>query len=181
MASTATQKGNRGQRMAIAVIKKWAKKKFKSSAQSGMPGYNHDPHKGDILCDTEGHYFPFTVEVKFYKEINFCQLLQPNLKNILILDFWAQCLGDAERCKKVPMLMMRFNGLPKSFFFVVITNDFFSSLNIFERALSVKNHLKFMDKSKNISLIMVGSDQFFRLNYKDTKKIAKTHIKSLYA
>lgn len=182
MASKGTQKGNRGQNKARVVIKNWAKKKFKSSSQSGMPGYNHDPHKGDILCDTEGHYFPFTVEVKNYREINFCQLLQPNLKNVLILDFWKQCAGDAKICKKVPMLMMRFNGLPKNFFFVVITQEFAKLIHL-DLALANEESLvslRYQDYGTSTALMIMRSDQVFRSDYKDIKKIAKNHIKILY-
>lgn len=180
MASTATQKGNRGQRMAVDVLKKWTHKKMKSSSQFGMGGFNFDPHKGDILCYTEGHFFPFTVEVKFYKDINFCQLLQPNLKNVMILDFWDQVAGDAKICKKVPMLMMRFNGLPSDFFFVVIETDFWEKVNIFHRALNIRRTITFWEMDKGLKLKLIGSDQFFKINYKEVKKVAKEHIKTLY-
>lgn len=180
MASTATQKGNRGQNMARDVLQDWTHKKMKSSSQSGMPGYNHDPHKGDILCNTEGHYFPFTVEVKFYKEINFCQLLQPNIKNVLILEFWDQVSFDANKCKKVPMLMMRFNGLPKDFFFVVLTQAF-AKLTHIERCYGGDlKSLRFHDYSKGEPLMILPSNQFFQTDYKNVKQIAKKHIKTLY-
>lgn len=178
MASTATQKGNRGQNKAREILQKWSNKKFKSSAQHGMPGYNYDPHKGDILCDTEGHYFPFTVEVKNYRDINFCQLLQPNLKNILILDFWEQCAGDAKKCKKIPMLLMRFDRLPSNFFFVVITQEF---AKLIHSTLPVDLvSLRYHDYSRGIALMILRSHQVFNSNYKEVKKIAKTHIKTLY-
>lgn len=176
MASTATQKGNRGQLMARDVLQGWTHKKMKSSSQSGMPGYNHDPHKGDILCNTEGHFFPFTVEVKFYKEINFCHLLQPNIKLPLIIEFWAQCFGDAKICKKIPMLMMRFNGLPKDFFFVVIEHKFMNHIyGLFTPSISCLEY-----HSPEESLVLLRSDQFFSLDYKEIKRIAKTQIKALY-
>lgn len=168
--------------MARDVLQKWTHKKMKSSSQSGMPGYNHDPHKGDILCDTEGHLFPFTVEVKFYKDINFCQLLQPNLKNVLILEFWDQVSGDAKICKKVPMLMMRFNGLPKDFFFIVITERFFQQILLELQVASPDNLTTLQYKNYTLlePLVLMGSDFFFAPDYKEIKKIAKTHIKTLY-
>lgn len=175
MASTATQKGNRGQLMARDVLKKWTHKKMKSSSQSGMPGYNHDPHKGDILCDTEGHFFPFTVEVKFYKDINFCQLLQPNLKNVLILEFWHQVAFDAHKCQKVPMLMMRFNGLPKNFFFVVVRFNFYIQI---KQVIGELKTITYQDGKE--CLVIMDSTDLFESNYKEVKKIAKTQIKTLY-
>lgn len=154
---------------------------MKSSSQSGMPGYNHDPHKGDILCDTEGHYFPFTVEVKNYKEINFCQLLQSNIKDPLILEFWAQCSGDAKRCKKIPMLLMRFDRLPRDFFFVVVTQEFAKMIHV-ELAIANKGlkSLRYQDYKEDLALMVMPSDQVFKSDYKAIRKIAKNHLKTLY-
>jgi hypothetical protein len=184
MASTATQKGNRGQNKAREVLAKWARKKFKSSNQSGMPGYNHDPHKGDILCDTEGHYFPFTVEVKNYAKIQFNHLLQPNVKVSDIETFWRQCEGDAKRCKKIPMLLMRYDRLPADFFFVVITNHFASAIGLdLSLANSDLKHIRYYSYPKDrndVSLRIFGSDQFFKSDYKAVKKVAKSYLKSLY-
>lgn len=178
MASTGTQKGNRGQRKAIECLKKWARKKFKSSSQSGMPGYNHDPHKGDILCDTEGHYFPFCVEVKNYREIDFSHLLRPGKKGVLVLEFWAQCAGDAKRTKKVPMLMMRYDRLPSDFFFIVITQEFAKLIH--HILPPTFKSLRFHDYKTNLALMIFGSDEFFLSNYKETKTIAKKYLKTLY-
>jgi hypothetical protein len=184
MASKATQKGNRGQNKAIDLIEKWTGKKFKSSAQHGMPGYNLDPHVGDILCATEGHYFPFCIEVKNYADINFSHLLQPNIKNVTILEFWDQVAGDAKNTKKVPILLMRTtnNRLPADFFFLVVTQEFAKLCHI---ELGVANaddlvSLRYHDYSKDEPLMILRSDQFFRTDYKNIKEIAKTHKKSLY-
>lgn len=179
MASKGTQKGNRGQRKAIQCLKKWARKKFKSTSQSGMPGYNHDPHKGDILCDTEGHYFPFCVEVKNYREIDFSHLLRPGKQGVLVLEFWAQCSSDAKNVKKIPMLMMRYDRLPADFFFIVVTEEFCGRLSMFDKALCIKKKLTFWDRNGQ-NLIIIGSDQFFQLDYKETKLIAKKYLKTLY-
>lgn len=179
MASSATKKGNRGQRKAIKLIESWTHKKFKSSSQSGMAGWNHDPHKGDVLCDTEGHYFPFCVEVKNYKDINFCQLIQPDLKGVTILEFWKQCSGDAVFTKKIPMLLMRFNNLPADFFFVVVTQEFAKAIH-FELTLSNAGlkSLRYHDYKTDLSLMIMPSNQFFNTNYKEVKKTAKTFLKA---
>lgn len=176
MASKGTQKGNRGQRKAIQCLKKWARKKFKSTSQSGMPGYNHDPHKGDILCDTEGFYFPFSIEVKNYREIDFSHLLVPGIKNILILDFWKQCLFDANSQKKIPMLMMRYDRLPSDFFFIVVDYQFFEFC-IFP--FFSKNQKALIYNNAEYNLAIIPSNWLFDIPYKRLHKIFKNYNKNL--
>lgn len=180
MASTGTEKGNRGQRKAVGVLVKWARKRFKSSSQFGGGGYNLDPHKGDILCDTEGHYFPFCVEVKNYRDINFCQLLVPGLKGIKILEFWDQCLGDAKRNKKVPMLMMRFDNLPADFFFVVLTQEYAKLLHTEGLLPEGFRSLRYHNYKNGRALMIFDSYQFFKSNYKEVKAYTKKYLKILY-
>lgn len=178
MAINTRKKGNRAQKNVINVISKWANKKFKSSKQFGGPNWNHDPHVGDILCDTEGHFFPFCIEVKFYEKIDFSHLLVPKIKNIQILDFWKQCTDDARNTQKVPILMMRYNGLPKEFFFLVTTQEFAKMVH----DLLPKNvkTLRYHNYYDNKPIMIFRSTQFLKTDYKAVKALAKTHIKQLY-
>jgi len=182
MASKGKEKGNRFQRVARDLIQKWTHKKFTSTASDGGIGYNRDPHKGDLKCITEGHFCPFSFECKHYEDINFSHLLIPGIKNIAILDFWAQCIDDAQRQKKVPLLMMRYNGLPKTFCFVVVSQEFAKLIHV---ELALKNFgslksLRYHDYKMDKPIMILQSDQFFRTDYKAVKKIAKQHIKELY-
>jgi hypothetical protein len=179
MASKGKEKGNRGQRLARDLMEKWTGKKFASTASEGGIGWNKDPHKGDLCCKTEGHYFPFSVECKFYEKIDFSHLLVPGIKNVAILDFWAQCIDDAKRQKKIPMLMIRYNGLPKDFFFVILHKDFYHALDIWAK-LTTRISLEFWDRDKKEKIIILSSREFFSTNYKSVKKIAKTHKRLMY-
>lgn len=184
MASRGKEKGNRAQRVARDLVEKWTNKKFKSTSSdsiAGGVGWNREPHKGDLKCDTEGHFFPFSVEVKHYAEIDFAHLLVPDIKNIAILEFWKQCSEDAKLQNKVPILMMRYDRLPADFFFVVITQPFAKLIHE-ELTYSFEDikSLRFHDYKTDDPIMILQSNQFFATDYKVVKKIAKLHIKSLY-
>lgn len=70
---------------------------------------------GDIIAiKQEGSFFTdkFSIELKTgYPKISFNQHLKDN-KNFEIENFWKQCLWDAGRADKYPMLMYRKLGFP---------------------------------------------------------------------
>lgn len=170
------QKGNRGERMAAKLFCDWTGKTFSKVPRSGGLQWQKSNTIGDIVCTEEGHYFPFVVEVKNHKEINFSQLLVPNLKGVKILDFWAQVERDSKRANKFALLLMRYNGLPKNFFFVVMAAKEY-------RILQKEMMLEFIEPNKEAMkwkhLVIIPSTAFFQIPYKTTKKIAKTYLKSL--
>lgn len=184
MASKGKEKGNRAQRVARDLVEKWTHKKFRSTSSDSMAGgvgWNREPHKGDLKCITEGHFCPFSFEVKHYAEIDFAHLLVPGIKNVAILDFWAQCVDDSQRQKKIPILMMRYDRLPADFFFIVVTQKFAKLIHdeLDFRNLSDLKSLRFHDYMTDDPIMILQSIQFFATDYKVVKKIAKTHIKSL--
>lgn len=111
------RKGAKNEREVAKALKDWTGKEFAKTPASGGLQWKTANSKGDVVCTTEGHYFPFCVEAKFHVKIDFSHLLTPGIKNVEILDFWKQCVRDAKKCKKVPMLLMRYNLLPKGFGF----------------------------------------------------------------
>lgn len=176
MAINGRNKGSKAERIAAKVIEKWTNKKFSKTPASGGLGWKKSNVAGDIVCTTEGHFFPFTIEVKFYKKIDFSHLITPGIKNIDILEYWEQAKRDATRVNKIPMLLMRYNGLPKEFFYVVLETQFLDKLPEIEIMLHTKNAMAYFSKEKNLSLTILRSDEFFKTNYKPIKKIAKTII-----
>lgn len=168
-------KGNKGERVAANLFTQWTGRKFSKVPRSGGLHWQKANTIGDIVCTAEGHYFPFVVEVKNHKEINFSQLLVPNLKGVKILEFWSQVTGDAERANKFPILAMRYNGLPKDFFFIVIERKL---QNLLQASLGL--HMIDLNKSKMTwgKLVIYPSTEFFKLPYKETKKITKEYLKT---
>lgn len=164
-------KGNRNERGAAALITTWTGRKFERTPSSGGLQWKASFSKGDIVCTVEGHRFPFCVEVKAHREIDFSHLLNPKVKNVKVLEFWAQCLRDAEKCDKVPMLLMRYDMMPKNFFFLVLPTEFYGKL-IGPRLLGTTT-IKYKGK---YNLTIIPSDQFFRFSYKEIKLLAKEYL-----
>lgn len=114
------KKGNRGERAAVAFLKEWTGKEFSRVPQSGgLRWKSQKTVTGDVICTEEGHYCSFSIEVKNYNELNFQHLLIEDV-NSKILKFWEQCKEDASRVSKVPLLLMRRNGMAKNSFFIVL-------------------------------------------------------------
>lgn len=172
MALNQRQKGNRSEKAVSELMAKWTGKKFKRAETNNMIHVrNAQNSKGDTVCITEGHYFPFCIEVKSYADINFEHLLY--LTEPLILKFWEQVLDDSKLCNKCPLLFMRYNGLPKDFFFVAIPlkiyHQFFSKFLKLPRALI----------STYYDFIILTTTDFFKVPYKEIRKPIKLHYKSL--
>lgn len=179
MGVNARRKGAKNEKAAAKVIAKWTKKKFnRAPTNNFIHQRNADNSKGDIICITEGHYFPFCIELKSYDKIDFSHLLVPGIKNVQILDFWEQVINDAVRCCKAPLLMMRYNGLPKDFWFLAMPNSYYQGLPHAFKDKYIKKHLIFGDKDKDLRIVIVSSQDFFKLNYKEIKKYTKTYLKN---
>lgn len=173
-------KGARNERLIADLFTKWTQRKFAKTPASGGLNWKSAFSKGDIVCTKEGHYFPFCIEAKSYEKIDFSHLLTPGIKNIDILTFWAQCERDAKACNKIPILMMRYNGLPKGFYFLVITQQFAKEIHLklsFATGGKLKS-LRYHDYETNNPLMILRSTDFFQLDYKETKILAKQYIKT---
>lgn len=167
-------KGCRNERKAADLISKWAKRKFARTPSSGGLNWKSANSKGDIVCTTEGHYFPFCVEIKAHKDINFSELLLPHKKGVKILEFWAQAVRDADKCNKIPMLMMRYNGMPSDLFFMGIPTKFFMQLcNSFPI-----NEVSMITRIKGINITIVPSTQLLSFDYKEIRLLAKKYLKN---
>ena len=144
---------------------------------------------GDVVCTTEGHYCPFCFEVKSYAKIDFSHLLLQGLKlhgelatrvkNVDVLDYWSQAKRDAETVKKIPMVMMRYNGMPSDLFFIVIDMPTYLSITNKLPLPKGTKTLKYNSQEKQ-SLVILNSFDLFSLPYREVRKIAKFVIKHRY-
>lgn len=169
MAINSRKKGAKNERKIADLFTKWTGRKFAKTPASGGLQWKSSFSKGDIVCTKEGHYFPFCLECKAYVKIDFSHLLNPQILNVDILDFWTQCKRDADACNKVPLLFMRYNGLPKDFYFVVMSLSFANSIvklgYIFKTSMGYKG--------RGVMLMIVTSTDFFKMDYKLVKDNAK--------
>lgn len=119
----ARRKGAKGERMAAEFLKEWTGMDFKRTPGSGgLRGHVSDYTEGDIVCVKKNYIFPLCIEVKFYEELNFNHLLYD--VNSKIKSFWKQARESAKRAEKIPILLMRYNNMPRGMFFVIISNRF---------------------------------------------------------
>lgn len=160
-------KGNKNERELAKLFKAWTKKEFARTPSSGGLQWKSSNSKGDIVCTTEGHYFPFCIEAKNYKDINFEHLLY--LPKPKILEFWAQAERDANKANKIPLLFMRYNGMPKDLHFVVMPLNFF---NEYWDSEPEEEHLILVKRK----LVIMSSKDLFSCNYKSLKTFAKKYI-----
>lgn len=112
-------KGNKGELMAAKFLRRWSGMRFnRTPASGGLHWLDDSQVSGDIVAPSKFD-FPFTVEVKWYKNIPVpINDLEPLRKNSRIFGFWDQAVKDGERVKRFPMLMFRSNGDPKGEFYI---------------------------------------------------------------
>lgn len=115
-------KGSRFERVVCKALQDWSGYEFsRTPASGGLRWKKTDNISSDIVCSDpkHAHKFPFSIEVKNYKDIKFEHLLTGN-KTCKIREFWSQATGDAKRSGKIPVLIMRYNSMPKGEAFFVV-------------------------------------------------------------
>jgi len=163
------KKGNRNENNVAKLLKKWTGYEFARVPQSGGLGWqNRMQVTGDVIPTDPAEMvkFPFSVEAKFYKEINFeAPLLGLNSD---IIDWWIQAASDAKRANKLAILFMRRNGMPKDTHYVII------DASVFDEMLAVPSfdtRNGFYEYDRDICIFL--STDLFRASYKDIRKQLK--------
>lgn len=162
-------KGNRSERTACKFFKGWTGKEFSRTPSSGGLQWKKANVKGDIICTEEGHYFPFSVEVKNYKDLNFEHLLYDVKSDIM--KFWSQCVADSLIANKAPMLLMRYNGMPKDLWFVMLPEYLYHEyLSPF---IHVKEEKLFIIPYHGV--VVLTTNTLGKVSYKKIRKPIKLH------
>jgi len=163
-------KGSRAERNFAKMVAKWTGKEFSRTPSSGGLQWKASNSKGDIVCTTEGHFFPFCIECKNHHEIDFNEFIGGRKNKPKVLEFWEQCTRDASKAGKIPLLAMHYRGLAKSEWIIAVTqNTFLHILGADEL-----DHVRVRTKDFPEILILLNSSDFITLNY---RKIHK-HIKN---
>lgn len=169
------KKGARGEKKACEVLTTWTSYPFHRVPQSGGLRWKTEFTVGDLVCGDAIHRFDFSVESKNYKDINFEHLLMDNQNISKIEEFWQQCKSDAKRGKKLPLLMMRYDGIrPADHFFTVLSVKDFKALkpllNMDHPYLYCRHH----------GFVIMHPGCLFKTNYKSIKKLTNKIIEKLY-
>lgn len=172
------KKGSRNERSVSKLFAQWTGYEFARTPQSGGLHWQKQNTVGDIVCidDKHGRRFPFSVECKAHAELDLLHLIDgtKGKKTNKVVHFWEQCLGDAEKVNKVPLLFMRRNGMKADTHFVVMPSNFFLLIlvAINKNPYSGKyGYFHFI--SENYLLTVMNSEDFFDLDYSIVYKVAK--------
>jgi Holliday junction resolvase len=155
------KKGSKNERALAKIFSKWTKLEFSRTPSSGgLRWHRTDDTVGDIVCISKDNKetFPFSIETKFHRDINFQELLLGN-KGCKILEFWNQALEDSKRGGKIPLVLMRYNNMPKGVYFVLIPVDIFKILK-----LIIPNEYGRINYNKVFYII--NSEDLFKSDYK---------------
>lgn len=164
------KKGNRFERVVCKFWEDWTGYEFQRVPQSGgLRWKNASDITSDVICTDKKHSrrFPFSIECKSHHDIRFEHCLL-QLKTSKINEFWAQTTSDAKRGNKLPILFMKYNGMPKDEMFVVIgyENSLTIQANCKKPTMNIHNL-----NTENISLsIFMASDIVSNCNYQDFYK-----------
>lgn len=165
-------KGNRNERQLAKALKEWSGYEFTKVPMSGGLRWKRTADtSGDIILSDNNHPgpFPFSIETKFHQEIKFEHLLLNN-KNTDIIKFWEQAMGDANRANKIPIVFMRYNSMPASTWFVVVSFKFYKQV-----LGKIDKKLIFTDK--NHLVIFYSPDLFSTKSYKKILKKSQLWLK----
>ena len=108
-------KGSRFERTICKWFQDWTGYEFnRVPASGGLRWKKTDNITSDITCTDPKHLkrFKLSVECKSYNDLKFEHILLGN-KGCKILSFWEQASNDAIRGNKIPVLIMKYNNMPK--------------------------------------------------------------------
>lgn len=172
MRKNSRNKGSRFERAIAKAFESWTGYKFSRTPGSGGWAKAKDA-MGDLVCTDEKHSrkFPLSIECKNYQEIKFEHLILGN-KTCKIHDFWEQATRDAKRANKMPVLIMRYNSMPKGEAFFVVDSEFTTWLlaNYDLKVMTIRI------PGINIGVFMFKEIQKV-VNYRDIYKYARKLLK----
>jgi hypothetical protein len=164
------RKGSKNERNLAKVVQDWTGfEMVRVPASGGLRWQSGLMITGDIIPadPLELARFPFSIEAKVRKEILFRPLL--SAKSHDLNKFWEQALSDAQRVNKVPLLLLRVDGMPRDLYYSIIP------YKVFVKLKSIL-HAEGCIPSFNFSNIWVAftSDFLFLSPYSDIVKKLKT-------
>jgi len=106
----AKRKGNDNEYLLANVLSNWTGFKFgRVPSSGGLRWEGESRFIGDVVVQDPEINFPFTIETKSYRKL----ILKNGNFSKKVGKFWDQCIEDCKRSGKMPMLIMRENGMPK--------------------------------------------------------------------
>lgn len=174
MSTNSKNKGNRFERTIAKFFQDWTGYKFSRTPGSGGWAKAKDSF-GDLVCTDEKHSrkFPFSIECKSYQDLKFEHILL-GTKSCKILSFWSQAIYDAERANKIPMLVMKYNNMPKGEAFMMVDDRLINLIN--HQESNLKKPTMVINTQEHIFGVYMLSDIKninYSLLYKEARKLLK--------
>lgn len=120
------QKGNTNERAAAKALTSWTGYKFVRVPMSGgLRWKDSQKVSADLICDEPDVDWMFTIETKHLKEIFIQRVLR---NNSILFTIWEQVMADAIRAMKIPMALLRANGMPAGEYYLILAADMGGSL-----------------------------------------------------
>lgn len=166
MAVNGKRKGNKNERNLCKWWTNWSGLEFsRVPASGGLRWQKKDDISGDVICTDTRHSrrFPFSIEAKAYKDIRFEHLVLGN-KNVKLIEFWEQAKEDARRSKKVPILFMRYNGMPSSTWFTIIPLNVYKQ---FKLKMGVTKYPVIKITLQDEEIVLMNSEDLSNVDYKE--------------
>lgn len=163
------RKGSKAERTVAHLFTDWVGTEFVRVPRSGGLRWSSGlmvtgdviPADPKVLAE-----FPFSIEVKFHAEVDFSHLLLPN-KNVDIIKFWEQAKRDAKTIDKRPLVLFRYNFLPRDFYFIIIGLATFSELYSY---FKFENGW-FQYNGDDLRFVIMTSTDFFKIPYDKIKDL----------
>lgn len=142
-------KGNRNEVVAAKWLEKWTGEGFARTPSSGGLRWGADAAFacGDVVCKNQNFDFKFAIETKHLKAVEFKAYLSKRSK---VYTIFQQAQRDADRAGKLPMLMLRTNGMDVGKFHIFMRSR---EMTAFFEAATQQGTIKRQDEIE----VMVGS------------------------
>jgi Holliday junction resolvase len=160
-------KGNRAELVVSKLLSDWLGTEVVRVPQSGGLHWQHSARVcGDVIVTDPKVDFPFSVEVKSYKNLGLPRNDRLLRKNSIIFTFFEQCKRDAVAAKKVPFLIVRENQMSKDQYIIFL--DF-----TIDQLMKLENYITTKYYTYNVSgLSGYNSVEFFKkVSFKTLKWI----------
>lgn len=128
-------KGNRNELVVCKVLEEWVGEPFaRVPSSGGLRWKDFNNAVGDVVCQNSKVIFPFVIETKHLKSYAVDKTLRSNSKFFTIYE--RQAKPDAIRAKKLPMLLIRKNGMPEGEYNLVIESEISDYLDLHDYEFS---------------------------------------------
>lgn len=157
------RKGDNNERDLAKYLSKWTGYQFERVPSSGGLAWKDSVQTvGDVVCTTPNSRVPFTFETKALKKLG---LNSPILRsNSCVFKHWVQCEREGIQANRIPLFIVRENGMPKKTWWVFMDYSLFVLLD--KIGFVLQPHFSGQQQDYNFDLVGVHSDDFKTIDYR---------------